>query len=70
MDRVKTGLVAVLLVVATPVHAANFLLSFLGGQSNMEGYGHVTELSGAWRGKVERMWIFQRNQGELRPCAN
>ena len=63
MDRFKAGMLTVLLVVATPIQAADFQLYFLGGQSNMEGYGHVTELSGAWHGNVERVWIFQGNQG-------
>jgi len=44
--------------------AAEYLLYFLGGQSNMEGYGYVSELPGEWSGTVDRVLIFQGNQRE------
>jgi hypothetical protein len=39
-------------------YAADYELYFLGGQSNMDGYGDVTELPEAYRGVVEGVHIF------------
>ena len=44
--------------------AAEYLLYFLAGQSNMEGYGYVSELPREWSGRVDRALIFHGNQGE------
>lgn len=44
--------------------AAEYILYFLGGQSNMEGYGYVAELPPAWRGAVDRVMIFHGVQAE------
>ena len=35
-----------------------YQLYFLGGQSNMEGFGTNSELSGEWHGEVDRVMIF------------
>jgi len=35
-----------------------YQLYFLGGQSNMEGFGTNSELSGEWLGDVDRVMIF------------
>ena len=46
-----------------PAEAATYDLYYLGGQSNMDGYGFVSELPEGWSGPVERVMIFQGNQG-------
>lgn len=51
-------LVLFLAFAAGPVHAADYRLYFLGGQSNMDGYGHVAELPEAYRGPVDGARIF------------
>jgi hypothetical protein len=53
-----------LLSLASPLHAAEYLLFYLGGQSNMDGYGFVSELPEGWGGPVENVVIFQGRQGE------
>lgn len=44
--------------------ASEYLLYFLGGQSNMEGFGYVSELPGEWSGTVERAAIFHGTPDE------
>jgi hypothetical protein len=51
-------LLVLLAIVATPSYAADYQLFFLGGQSNMDGYGHVSELPEAYRGVVSGVRIF------------
>ena len=52
----KAGMVlAVLVGMASPLSAAEYKLYYLGGQSNMEGFGYVSELSEPWAGPAERV---------------
>jgi hypothetical protein len=55
-----------LVVCLSPVSvmAAQYMLYYLGGQSNMDGYGYVAELPVEWNGTVERVMIFHGDQGE------
>jgi len=59
----RTILLAVFLLAPLQVSAAEYLLYYLGGQSNMDGYGFVSELPEGWSGPVDRVMIFQGNQG-------
>lgn len=43
----------------SPIFADEFDLYYLGGQSNMEGFGHNRELSAEDRQAVEGAWIYQ-----------
>ena len=57
--RLNSGLaLAVLLFMAPPLDAAEYKLFYLGGQSNMEGFGYVSELSEAWGGPFDRVMIY------------
>ena len=51
-------LLALLFAAAIPSHATEYRLYFLGGQSNMDGYGHVAELPAAYRATVDGVHIF------------
>lgn len=42
---------------------SEYRLYYLGGQSNMDGYGTVSELPEGWQDTVENVMIFQGNQG-------
>jgi hypothetical protein len=55
---VRTLILSLLLIAAWPLHGAEYRLYFLGGQSNMEGYGRVAELPAALTGPVEGALIF------------
>lgn len=44
-----------------PVGAADFLLFYLGGQSNMDGFGYTRDLPEELRGEVEGAYIFHGN---------
>lgn len=57
--RLPGGMSLLMLVcAATAVQAAEYRLYFLGGQSNMDGYGHVADLPAAYRGRVAGVHIF------------
>ena len=60
----RTLLLTLALISSVSAEAAEYLLYFLGGQSNMEGYGYVSELPPEWRGTIERVVIFQGIPGE------
>jgi len=55
---IRTGILTGLLTIAAPLGAAEYQLYFLGGQSNMEGYGKVAELPAGMTGAVEGVRIF------------
>lgn len=46
------------------LNAADFHVYYLGGQSNMDGYGLVNELPEELREPVEGVWIFHGNMGK------
>jgi iduronate 2-sulfatase len=46
-----------------PASAGTFRLYYLGGQSNMDGYGHVDELPEELADGIEGVWIFHGNDG-------
>ncbi len=48
-------------LVTNAVGAAEYDLYFLGGQSNMDGYGHNAELPDTLQGQVDGAWIFTGN---------
>lgn len=52
------------LIIGPVAEAAEYQLYFLGGQSNMEGYGYVSELPEEWKGPVGRVLIFTGNTGQ------
>ena len=54
-----------LVVVCSSAQATDYKLYFLGGQSNMDGYGHVSELPEANRSTVD----LPRAAGQGRPAA-
>ena len=57
--RIKPGLaLAALMFMAPLLNAAEYKLHYLGGQSNMEGFGYVSELSEAWGGPVGKVMIY------------
>jgi hypothetical protein len=43
---------------------AEYQLYYLGGQSNMDGYGFVSELPESWSGEVAGVRIFHGHQGQ------
>jgi hypothetical protein len=51
-------LMVLLAIVATSSHAAEYRLYFLGGQSNMDGYGHISELPETYRDSVDGVRIY------------
>ena len=53
-----------LLLLPATLDANDYLLYYLGGQSNMDGYGFVSELTEDWVGTVDRVMIYQGQQGE------
>ena len=55
---------AIGLLVASALPAAEYRLYFLGGQSNMEGYGHVAELPAEMTGAVDGARIFNGRVAE------
>lgn len=56
---------ALLLVsLSTQAVAAEYALYYLGGQSNMDGYGFASELTEEDSGPLENVLIFQGQQGE------
>ncbi len=61
MTRILTFLLALLAVSA---RSADFHVYYLGGQSNMDGYGFVSELPEDLRGEVDGVWIFHGNMGK------
>lgn len=63
-NRLHVACVVFLLSLACPLHAAEYLVFYLGGQSNMDGYGYVSELPESWAGTVANVMIFQGRQGE------
>lgn len=54
----KQKLLLLLAIFATSTHAAEYRLYFLGGQSNMDGYGHVSELPDSYRESVHGVRIY------------
>lgn len=63
-NRLHVVCIAFLLSLATPLHAADYLVFYLGGQSNMDGYGYVSDLPEAQAGTVSNVMIFHGRQGE------
>lgn len=63
-NRLHVACIAFLLSLAGPLHAAEYLVFYLGGQSNMDGYGHVSDLPEDWGGTIGNVMIFQGRQGE------
>jgi hypothetical protein len=57
-------LVPIALLFSTAAEAAEYSVYFLGGQSNMDGYGYVSELPSEWNRTIERVMIFHGAQGE------
>ena len=49
------------ILISSAAPAAEYDLYFLGGQSNMEGYGHEAELPEALAGSFDGVWIFAGN---------
>ena len=60
-SRIRVVLLIVSLVYSLPVGGTTFQLYYLGGQSNMDGYGFVNELPSALQGPVEGVMIFHGN---------
>lgn len=54
--------VALLSLLTTPAVAKEYLLYYLGGQSNMEGFGPVSELPEDLQEPVSNVWIFHGNK--------
>lgn len=49
--------------VAAPAFAKDYHVYYLGGQSNMDGYGKVSELPADLKNGVAGVWIFHGNMG-------
>jgi hypothetical protein len=54
-------IIALLVVLSAAAQARDFDLYYLGGQSNMDGYGYVNELAEEQRGEIPDVWIFHGN---------
>ncbi len=52
------------LAISDALVAKDFHVYYLGGQSNMDGYGSVKELPEELRGGVPEVWIFHGNMGK------
>ena len=63
-NRLHVACIVFMLSLAGPLQAAEYLVFYLGGQSNMDGYGYVSELPEGWAGTVGNVMIFQGRQGE------
>ncbi len=67
MNHMMKGrpLLLLLLLTALPFRtdAKEYLLFYLGGQSNMDGYGYLNELPEDLKGSQDGVWIFHGNQG-------
>lgn len=62
MTRILSS--ALFLWTAVSAHAKDFHVYYLGGQSNMDGYGFVSELPEDLAAPVEGVWIFHGNMGK------
>lgn len=60
----RTILSLSLLLAAVPARADDIHVYYLGGQSNMDGYGKVAELTEEQREEVPGVWIFHGNMGK------
>lgn len=64
LEAMKAGLVRLLLIVTilpVPAEAAVWRLYYLGGQSNMDGYGKLEELPAELLSPAQGAWIFHGN---------
>lgn len=59
--RIPILLLAFTLFCASAVSAKTYRVYYLGGQSNMDGYGYVKELPAELNGPVEGVYIFHGN---------
>ena len=59
--RISILLLAFTLFYASAVSAKTYRVYYLGGQSNMDGYGYVKELPAELNGPVEGVYIFHGN---------
>lgn len=55
------GILLASIIVAAPVLAKDYLVYYLGGQSNMDGYGYVAELPQGLKAPVPGVMIFHGN---------
>ena len=58
----RSLLILICLLTTNSARATDFDLYYLGGQSNMDGYGYVNELPEDQRGEIEGVLIFHGNQ--------
>lgn len=56
-------LIVLLCLTISPAHATDYKLYYLGGQSNMDGFGYVKDLEGPDAQPVKDVMIFHGNQG-------
>lgn len=61
LSRVFVFVIVVLLLHVLPLKAKTFKLYYLGGQSNMDGFGYVRELPEALQRPIKGVWIFHGN---------
>jgi len=59
--RVSLAVLVALLLLSSPLQAKTFKLYYLGGQSNMDGFGYARELPEGLRGPVKGVRIFHGN---------
>ena len=71
MNRIAVTLsLTVLATLLSPLYAKQYKLYYLGGQSNMDGYGSVNELPELHRQVVDDVLIYQSSQEQVNTPTN
>ena len=63
-NRLHVACIIFMLSLAGSLQAAEYLVFYLGGQSNMDGYGYVKQLPAELAGEVEGVMIFHGNRAK------
>ena len=63
MKSILTAAVFGLFLLPVTLHAKDYHVYYLGGQSNMDGYGKVSELPDDLKDGVPGVWMFHGNMG-------
>ncbi len=64
MKRLAAAVILVIVTTLSPLHATVYRLYYLGGQSNMDGYGSVSELPAELKAAPEGVMIYQSSAAD------
>ena len=62
-EKIVCGFLAVVCLWTSSAEAKDYKLYYLGGQSNMDGFGYVKDLQGQNAEPVKGVMMFHGNQG-------